>query len=98
MFQWFWISVSLMIFINQSLAWPSDLDSSKMCLITTSIPSGDIKCAMFCRERGKFGGNCQKKRCVCYEKNDDSDDEEDKDKIAKQQIFTNYFNNRFNEE
>jgi hypothetical protein len=60
-----------------TISWPLDNEDSKACLHFTNSYGVDVKCSNYCKEHGKTGGSCQKKRCVCN--NDKSKDDNSKE-------------------
>ncbi|CAF4937774.1 unnamed protein product [Rotaria sp. Silwood1] len=64
-------------------SWPGEEDNSKICLHFTGSYDGDLKCSIYCKSKGKAGGRCNKKRCVCYN-NEEDDDKDGKHKGSQQ--------------
>ncbi|CAF3530392.1 unnamed protein product [Rotaria socialis] len=68
--------IILTLFISATcLIWPDDNDNdiTKMCFHFAGLFDGDLRCSKYCESRGKAGGTCTKKRCVCKEKKSDGD-------------------------
>jgi hypothetical protein len=77
----FWqLALLFTLFITtNSILWPTSMDNDKMCIHLTGPYGGDAKCGIYCQMRGKSGGSCQKKRCVCTnDKGRDDDSNEHK--------------------
>ncbi|CAF1039648.1 unnamed protein product [Rotaria sordida] len=59
---------------------PMKEENFKLCLHFTGAYDGDLKCANYCKTKGKTGGRCVRKRCVCRNNNEDEDENEDEDR------------------
>jgi hypothetical protein len=87
MFHWQLIVLFIVVMTTISMAWPLE-DDSKICFQLSCSGNADAKCAAYCKtKKGKSGGSCNKKRCVCNNKQSD-EDKETKTKDRKLSFFT----------
>lgn len=78
---WHWQLVmvfALLISISTSSMWSDEFEVTKICFHITGPPNSDLRCANYCKENGKPGGRCVKKRCVCNKKQNEDDDDDGK--------------------
>ncbi len=84
MFQWQLVVLFMLLLTTICVSGSPDGDNSKTCLYFTGSPIGDAKCSAFCIEKGRKGGSCIKKRCVCTGAKSDEDDDEDSQRKRRQ--------------
>ncbi len=76
------------------IAWPLDGDDdSKPCFHFTGLQASDAKCSANCIKKGKTGGTCDKKRCVC---NSQSNKDKNKENETKSRQLSFSINSTLN--
>jgi len=85
MFQWQLVVLFMLLLTTICMSGSPDGDDSKTCLLFIGS-AGDAKCSAFCIGKGKKGGSCIKKRCVCNGIKSDEDDNDNSQRRKRRQL------------
>ncbi len=87
MFHW-QLAVLFILFITIICIASSSGDKDpKMCLSLSGSDNG-AQCSAFCKSKGKTGGSCKKKRCVCNGDKSGEDNNKGKEGKTKDRSLT----------
>jgi hypothetical protein len=89
MFYWQLVLFFLLFLTAVCIASPSDGDESKICFFITGPANGDGKCSDYCIKKGKAGGSCQKRRCVCSKTPSSKEDKKEAKSQSRQLLPPN---------
>ena len=79
MLYWQVIFLFILFITTICIPTPNDIEEVKVCAHFTGSFNGNAKCALYCKRRGKAGGSCKRKRCVCNNGRHKGDDSNNSD-------------------